>query len=540
MIYTPAGPILAEFLRSKSPIRIIQGPIESGKSTGAAMALYAAMCTIPRALSGKRKSRWLVTRNTYPDLRGSTVETWLDWFPPEIYGRFYDTEPYLHEMRFRDVEADVHFESFLDDSDETIRSLRSKEYTGAWINEGQFFQRRLAFEIASRTGRYPRKLEIPGASHRRETFLIIDLNAPFTDDHWIRYMRGDVPLPHDMPPEERMQFAKPAEVEFFTQPPALREVFAPDGETLRGYTVNPRAENIANMDDGIRSTLEMERLVAEATQQNKPPPKAHRYITLIGGKTKDEIDRDLMGRVVRVKRGAPATPQFRVERHLVSKDTEPMEGLPPVLGGDHGLTPAIVFFQKINGCWIAFDELVGENIGSNEFAPLVKAKMIERFPWVHSSGYTAWGDPQGDWKGSTDVRTPFSLYAVHGIIMRSPWPKDKPLLRLEATRNCLSTEFNGYPKLRVHPRCKRYIDALNGACQVRRIKTTDGMRLVEEIVKNSASHIWEAGSYALCGGGEAKEMLQQPAEGRVARIQNAIPRKGRLAQYSQGYRRRLR
>lgn len=531
MKYKPPGPVAAAYLASDTPICFIEGPIESGKSSSSAMKIYAAMCRIPMQRDGKRKSRWLVTRNTYPDLRGSTVETWLNWFPPEHYGRFYDTEPYMHEMRFLDVEADILFESFLDDSDDVIRSLRSKEYTGAWVNEMQFMPRRLVFEIASRTGRYPRRIDIehvlePGQGLSQ--FCIGDFNAPFTNDHWIRYMRGDVPLPLDMPPAERMQYAKPANVEFFKQPPALREIIAPDGETVRGYEVNTRAENLANMADGVRSTLEMEQCAIEAKAKKKSMPRAARYIDLIGGRTKDEIDRDLLGRVVRQKLGAPATPQFRMERHVIRKDAEPIEGLAPVLGADHGLTPGVVFLQKINGCWIVFDELVGENIGTNEFAPLVKAKMLERFPWVFESGYTAWGDPQGGWKGSNDTRTSFQMYAAHGLIMKAPAAKDRPMARLEATRSVLATEFNNRPRLQVHPRCERIIAALDGGAQVRRVKTPDGMKLVEEIVKNACSHIFEGLGYALWGGGEVKEMLKPADSEQRSRIQNAIPKKRRI------------
>ncbi|TXH12883.1 MAG: hypothetical protein E6R03_12150 [Hyphomicrobiaceae bacterium] len=537
MKFKPPGPISAAFLLSTAPINIIEGPIESGKSSTSANRLYKAICTAPRSRDGKRRSRWLITRNTYPDLRGSTVETWLNWFPPDVYGRFYDTEPYLHEMRFLDVEADVIFESFLDDSDDVIRSLRSKEYTGAWVNEAQFMPRRLVFEIASRTGRYPRKIDIAeDCPEGLRQWLICDHNAPFTDDHWIRRMRGDVPLPLDMPPEERMQYDKPPSVRFFKQPSALIEILAPDGETVRGYEVNPKAENLANMSDGVRSTIDMERLAGEAQAAKADPPRPHRYLELVGGRTKAEIDRDLMGRVVRIQAGAPATPQFRRERHVGRPDMEPVEGVTVVLGADHGLTPAVVFLQQINGGWVCFDELVGENIGTNEFAPLVKARLLMRFPWIATGGggYVAWGDPQGGWRGSTDTRTPFKLYEAHGILMRPPAQKDKPLLRLEATRKVLATEFNGQPRFRAHPRCVRTIDALEGGAQVRRVKTPDGLKLTEEIVKNAQSHIFESLGYALWGGGEVKEMLQ-PANSEARKtIHRTIPKGRRVFRFATG------
>ncbi len=533
MRFIPPGPVAERFLRSHSPIRIMEGPIESGKSTTSAMALYAIMCSIPRNREGKRKSRMLVTRNTYPDLRGSTVETWLNWFPPEQYGRFFDTEPYLHQMRFLDVECDVVFESFLDDRDEVIRSLRSKEYTAAWVNEAQFFPRRLVFEIASRTGRYPRRIDIEHALKPGEGLtqrLIADLNAPFVNDHWIRYMRGDIPFPEDMPHEERVQYAKPPGVEFFKQPPALLEIFGADRKTVIGYEVNPDAENLANMADGVRSTLEMERLTREADEKSLPPPKPHRYIELTGGRSTDEITRDLLGRTVTVKTNAAATPGFRRATHVTPKDVKPMEGVAPVLGADHGLTPAVIFLQQINGCWIAFDELCGENIGTDEFAPLVKAKLMSRFPWCVETGYAAWGDPQGGWRGSTETRTPFKLYAAHGLTMRAPAPKDKPLLRLDATRRVLSTVKDDRPRLTVHPDCPRLIAALDGGAQVRRVKTPDGMKLVEEIVKNSHSHPFEALGYALWGGGEVRELITPTIQGvePKPRVQNVIKRDRRI------------
>lgn len=497
------------------------------------MAIYMGMCLMPKMRDNKRRSRWLVTRNTYPDLRGSTVETFLDWFKPETYGKFRDSEPYSYWMRFLDVEAEVVFESFLDDRDETIRSLRSKEYTGAWVNECQFMPRRLVFEIASRTGRYPRRIDIahalpPGGGLTQ--FLVADNNAPFTDEHWILRMRGDVPLPIDMTPEDARQYAKPPGVEFYRQPPALTEIMAPDGQSVRGYEVNPEAENLAHMRDGVRSTLEMERLGREAKAQGALAPTPHRYIELTGGRTKDEIDRDLIGRVVRVKAGAPATPQFRRERHLCHRDMEPVDGVAVVLGADHGLTPACVFFQVIAGGWVAFDELAESNTTTDEFAPLVRQVLATRFPWVVEGrgGYTAWGDPQGGWRGgSTDSRTPFQIYNAHGIAMRPPALKDNPQLRLETIRRVLASEHNGRPRLMVHPRCKRFIAALEGGAQIKRMKTADGLKLVEEIVKNADSHVFEAGCYALWGGGEARDILA-PAGPQRPRVQNTTPKKRRL------------
>jgi hypothetical protein len=536
--FYPPGPVAAAFLASSAPINIIEGPIESGKSTATAMRVYKTICQAYPDRDGKRRSRILITRNTYPDLRGSTVETFLDWFPPKLYGRFFDTEPYLYEMRFRDVVANIHFESYADDKDDTIRALRSKEYTAAWINEGQFFPRRLVFEIASRTGRYPKREDIahhfpPGGGLQQN--LMIDHNAPFIEDHWIRYMRGDIPIPRDMNKDIARQYAKPANVRFFRQPPALLEIMGPDGDEVIGYSVNPEAENLANMSDGIRSTVEMERRMELAKAGKIDVPRAHRYIELVGGKTTDEIERDLLGRVARVRRNATATPQFRRTRHVIDKGVKPVEGTTVVLCADHGLTPAVVFMQSINGCWIAFSELIGENIGTDEFAPLVRSHLATHYPWTMShdgtlGGYVAWGDPQGGWRGSTATDAPFQLYAAHGIVMRAPAKKDRPLLRLEAARLVLRTEFNNRPRAQIHPDCPALIDALDGGAVIRKIKTADGMRMTEEIVKNSHSHVFDAWTYGLWGGGEVKEMIK-PADAATRKTVTNVTKKRHVLTY---------
>lgn len=498
------GPVSNRYFRSTSGIRIIQGPIESAKSTTSAMCLYAAMCTMPRWRDGKRRSRWLVTRTTYPELRGSTVETFLYWFPPEIYaapggGKFYDTEPYYYEMRFRDVVADVIFEAFPDDKDETIRSLRSKEYTGAWINECQYTPQRLFFEIATRTGRYPPKKELPEGMTLGQ-WVVADLNAPPVDDHWILRMRGDVPLPLDMPPEERRKYEKPPNVEFFKQPPALIEEFESDGKTVAGYRVNPVAENIQNMDKG-------------------------RYIELTGGKSKAEIDRDLMGRVVPVKRGEPVFPQARRALHVAEKPMAPMPGAPVVLGMDFGRTPAVVFGQSINGRWVILDEMVAFNMGAITFAPMVRQRLQERFP---DSPYSAWGDPSGDWRGQADEKTPFQIFRAAGIEVRAPAAKDAPQKRIEATEAVMTTLIDGRPRLLIDPGCKHLIAAVIDGGYVFTTKTDlDGVRLIKEPMKNAHSHVAEALQYLLWGAGEVREVLRPQSASRKS-ITTATPRKRNL------------
>ena len=86
-------------------------------------------------------SRWLIARNTYPDLKTTTIRTWLEMFPEHIYGRFNWGQPPSHKIRFADVSLEVDFIAL--DKPEDVRKLRSTEYTGGAYNELPFIEKEL-------------------------------------------------------------------------------------------------------------------------------------------------------------------------------------------------------------------------------------------------------------------------------------------------------------------------------------------------------------------------------------------------------------
>ena len=133
-IYQPDGEVLRQFLRDRSHVSIIRGPLGSGTSSACAMRIYMhAMEQRLNPETGKRHSRWIILRDSYPNLRNTTIRTWLDWFPEEKFGRFFWDRPYRHEIRIGDIELDVVFFSALEEGD--VQKFRSMEYTGAWFNE---------------------------------------------------------------------------------------------------------------------------------------------------------------------------------------------------------------------------------------------------------------------------------------------------------------------------------------------------------------------------------------------------------------------
>lgn len=489
----PVGsPTLNAFLLdTTSDVKLIQGPVESGKTMACIAQLYIWMCTMPRGVDGVRRSRFVVVRSTFSELRTTVVRDFLEVFPPEVYGKFKETEPYCYTMKFLDVECTVDFLSFDRLDDTTLRRLRSTQYTGAWVNEGQFVTLQLFAEIIRRTGRYPSKKMCPDYDRRKRA--ILDNNAPPYHEHWLLYMRGDTPIPKDMHPDQAMSYKKPDSWTFYLQPPAIQEVKDEKGE-LVGYELHPQAENLQNMGDD-------------------PYSESSR-----GGMTRDQIDRDYRNITTAEKSGSARYPIFDRDKHVAKGNIEPYEGAPLVLGIDFGTTPACVFSQKVDGRWYVLRELVAEEqLVTWEFAEMVRDVIGMHFPFADEQGIIAWGDPAGNWKGetsSTTHKTSFKIYEHFGIKVRSPWKKDQPSLRWETGRRLLSEFPNGNPRLLIDPRCRRLIASLDGGMRMK-VQKIEGMeRVRSDLIKNAHSHCGEAWEYGICGEGEAREMIQGPRERR--------------------------
>lgn len=236
-IYRPGGRVLAEYIADRSHVSIVRGSIGSGTSSASIMKMLAiSMEQHKNPDTGLRHTRWCVVRNTFPDLKNTTVKTWLDWLPEEQYGRFYWDRPYRHLIRVGDMDMEVYFIAL--DSPDDVRKMRSFEVTGFWFNELEFIEKEIVDEAESRTGRYP-AVKDGGA---KWDGVIADMNAP-REDHWIPLMMGEVPLPDNWTEEERLSYRKPDNWGYFVQPPAMLEERDGSGQ-LVGYKMNPLAENI--------------------------------------------------------------------------------------------------------------------------------------------------------------------------------------------------------------------------------------------------------------------------------------------------------
>ena len=74
-----------KFHQSQKFVRGLMGPIGSGKSVTCVQELMNIALRIQKPhTDGVRRTRFAVVRNTYPELKSTTIKTFQDWFPVDI------------------------------------------------------------------------------------------------------------------------------------------------------------------------------------------------------------------------------------------------------------------------------------------------------------------------------------------------------------------------------------------------------------------------------------------------------------------------
>ena len=488
--YEPDGRVLKDFFADRSAVSIIQGPIGSGTSTACLFKCWRISTEQDPAPDGVRRSRWVVVRNTFSELKDTTLKTWSMWFEEKVagaYGSLQMTRPFRHTIEVphpdgkTQVKAEFIFLAL--DVDEDVRRLMSFEPTGFFLNEMQFIPKAIFDEAQSRAalGRYPPLID----GGPRWCGVIGDLNAP-TEGHWIPYMRGDVPLPEDMLEDDRKQFEKPDDWTFFVQPPGLLEVKERRGKVARvvGYKENPDAEN--------RKWL------------------SQSYLDVIKGKPKEWIDARVMNRVGLYRAGKAVHESFHKETHVAEHPIRYNPELPLLVGLDFARNPAAIFGQVLRGQLMIIGEWGEENMSAPVYAPLFKLAMSKVAPRT-PSGVQFFGDPTGDSMGQGTDDTPYRIFGNHGMSVIKAPGGNSIALRLSAVDGLLSSLApSGGPALIISPTCTRYIHALGGDYHYRKLQGQT--RYATDPEKNRSADYADAGQYLALGAGFGRAVVEQPQE----------------------------
>ena len=479
--YKPDGDVLKGFMKDDSFFRGIRGPVGSGKSVGCCVEVFRRALEQKPNEDGVRKSRWAVIRNTNPQLRTTTIKTWLDWFPESDWGNFKWSVPYTHHIKVNDLDLEIIFLAL--DRPEDVKKLLSLELTGIWVNEAREIPKSIIDACTMRVGRYPSMRE-GGASW---SGVICDTNAP-EEDHWWAIMSGEVPIPDHIPREQATMLVKPDNWRFFVQPPAMKETLN-DKKEVTSYSLNKDAENKKN----ILGTY---------------------YTNLIRGKTKSWIDVYVMNRLGLIQEGKPVYPDFVTETHLADEEIPVAVGIPLYVGIDFGLTPSAVFGQKVRGRWLVQAEIVAIDMGVVRFAELLRQEIATRFSGLDVYIY---GDPAGDFRAQTDESTPFQILRGAGLKAVLA-PSNSVDLRLEAVASQLTKMSEGLPAFLIDRRCQTLVKGFQGGYCYRRMQVS-GERYDDKPEKNMYSHIHDALQYMMLGAGEGRSLIagQKPVKAFNAR-----------------------
>jgi len=353
-----ANSVAAEFLSTNNQnVELLMGPVGCGKSSGAMIKLYldAVKNSLP-GHDGIRRTKTVVTRNTYSQLETTTIKTWGKWFPVESFGKISGDSPMTHTIRMPGIEWDIIFLAVnsLDD----LERLKSLEVTNAYVNEAQFIGDKKVIEnILERTNRYPDKMYGGGLGMPK---LYMDCNPP-SQRHWIysTFEKGSV------------QGWK-----IYKYEPALIEVESTDSED---YAIDRDGKKWVN-----NPTCDYRQ------QQND----SNYWLHLARGASREYILVNLCGQYGVITEGLPVHPEYNDTLH---RSSSPLQANPLVeigLGFDFGLTPACAVTQLLpSGQFVVLAEIRSDRSDFQGFLENEVIPFLDRhYPWWRKN-YVSVHDP---------------------------------------------------------------------------------------------------------------------------------------------------
>jgi hypothetical protein len=456
MEYTPSGPVMDRFHLSPAFVRISMGPLGSGKTTAACYEVFRRACQQKPNARGVRATRWLVCRNTVPELETTTLPSWRQHFNTEL-GAWKMSTPITHQWTFplgdgTTVMADIFFLGL--DGPDAANKIRGMELTGAWLNEAKDIPRSVFDMITGRIGRFPAKRD--GGPTWFGMFG--DTNMP-DDDHWMYNLAEKV---------------RPEGWEFFRQPGGVLKI---GGQ----WIINPGAENVEHLPDNY-------------------------YKNQLAGKSEEWIRVFLAAEYGYVADGRPVYPEYSDIHHVA--DMTPMKDTEVYVGGDFGLTPAAVFLQRDAwGRWLVMSELVTFDVGASAFGRAIKRHLSTHYPGCPLAG--AWGDPIGAKRAAADddTRTMFQIIAAAGVSFRAAPGNNELIMRRESVAAPLMRHVDGKPGLIINRECLKLRAGMSGKYNFKRVAQR-GDTFADKPDKNEYSHVCEALQYVMLGVGEGKELIQ--------------------------------
>jgi len=442
--YVPSR-TLAKFHQSNERIRGVLGPVGSGKSVGMVMEILRRAQEQRPNRKGVRPFRALVVRNTYAELKSTTIKTFEQWLGP--LGRFTYGSP-IEFNAYRSLpdgtimDLTVYFLPL--DREEDAKKLKSLEITMAWVNEASEVPEAALKVLRGRVGRFPSKK----ANGVEATWrgIIMDTNPPSTRSWWYELFEKKRPKGHVI----------------FKQPGGL--VRHPDDPDT--YLPNPLAENINHLPGGYEY-----------------------YYDQVNGSSRDYITAMVLGEYAATYEGKAVWQQYEDAAHVAPHGLQASPNGLLIVGMDWGLNPAAVFTQMSpTGTLYVVDEIAPTDLTLDEFlSEHFIPKVLQNFPRF---AVQVIGDPAGEQRSHLGQMNAFQTLRARGIAA-VPAPTNDFILRRDAVAHFL-TKRNGFL---MDARCAQLREALLGGYHyafARGAKDT----YKDRPEKNHSSHIADALQYA--------------------------------------------
>lgn len=496
-----ANPTAAKFHASDKVCRGIMGPVGNGKSVASIMeGLRLSRDQWPNS-EGIRKSRGVIVRNTNPELRTTTLNTWKQWIPEQIAPVAMNP---IITCKMREgindgtsMELEVYFLAM--DKDDDVKKLLSLECTWIFLNEVRELPYSVVKGARERIGRYPSlvdgyedvyedgKLIYAGPRDDNGEYmpckrkaLLMDTNPP-DDDHWWYQLAEEGCLRKSA---NKDQAKKETEriFDFFRGPPPL---FKNDDGT---YRENPKAENIGFLPGGYQY-----------------------YKDMIAGNTQDHIDVMVLGNYGVIKEGRPVYAAYNDLIHCPEAGAKAISDLPICLGWDFGLTPACVVGQLTStGQMRVIAEMWTDDMFIREFARDIVKPFLQQYFSKFEIGFSL-ADPAGNNRGEGEGTSAIGILNDEypppkgedpldmGFYTEAA-PTNDPTKRIDAVSRFMSKMIEGQPGYVLNKACKLLRKGKNGGYSYKRVAVASSEeRYRDKPDKNKYSHSSDAEQYLALG-----------------------------------------
>lgn len=437
-----AGPTGQRFHADDNFMRFIMGPFGSGKTTIGLIELLLRGIKQPPDLAGKRRSRGIVIRNSFPELRSTTIPSYLSWYRDICnitYGSPITSRINLPLPDGTVLEQEIFFIGL--DDEGSAKKLFSMELTFGFIDEFVHVPNHILDILSGRVGRYPEVRDVQDS-----WYGIWGSSNPCSVEHWYYKLS---------------QEKKPEGMSFYHQPPGL--IVNEKGKLI----TNPDAENLQFLVKGY-------------------------YEKQAIGKDDDYIKVFLMGQYGELRSGKPCYPQYKDDIHFVEEIKDPDKRLPIVVGIDVGLHGnAAVFTQLLpSGTMVVFDELFTKDQSITEFARDTLVPHINNNYYKYNMVLVT--DPAATSRSASNKRSAFDIFRKEYNLPVEIAVTNDILARIDGVVSFL-VKRDGFV---LGPKCPWIRRGMISEYRYKDVKGSLGTRFHDKPEKNDYSHTADALQYA--------------------------------------------